>query len=300
MTVHDFRLACPARHLWRRGASPAAAPCLRCLPGEARSLGLGLPLAAMGRTCMGLRGAAPAVETLYHRATRSYFRRVGRFLCPSRLAAELVLRIGAPRSKVAVAPLPVAPIPLLAAVARRPRELLYAGRLSEEKGVPLLLDAAARLPDVRFVLAGDGPLAEPLRERARAERLRNVVLRGLLGPDELARALAAATLAVLPSVGVENSPLWMIEAMSAGRCVLAADQPAIREWVRDGRTGALFASGDAVDLARRAAALLADPAERERMERAGAELARRRHDPDRAVDRIEELYAEALARCGSR
>lgn len=302
MTVHDYRLGCPARHLWRRGSVPGGEgyPCRLCLPGETASLRIGLPLPALGRTCGGLRGAGPAVETFLHRAARSYFRHVARFLCPSRFAAELLLRIGAPRSKVALARLPVPPVRLPGVVHRRARELLYAGRLSEEKGVGLLLDAGARLPDARFVLAGDGPLTGTLRARARNEGLENVVFTGWVGREELARRLAAATLAVLPSVGVENAPLAMIEAMSAGRCVLAADQPAVREWIRDGRSGGLFAAGNAAALVSRATKLLADEVGRTRMEQAAVALAARRHDPDRTAERIEQLYAEAIAQCGSR
>ncbi len=94
--------------------------------------------------------------------------------------------------------------------------VLFAGRLVEKKGLPLLLEAAASTPDVRFVVAGDGPLRAML---ARAPS--NVVSLGYVGSERMAELYHAADAAVLPSKG-EGLPLFVQEAMACGLPVVVS------------------------------------------------------------------------------
>ena len=287
MTVHDYRLACPTKHFRR-----ADGLCTRCSPGRFHH--------AASPRCAGTGGAALAIESFVQRLLRRYFRWVDFFLCPTRYMREVLVGCGVPRSKAVVVPLPVRSISRPGDRDRSDRELLYVGRLTEIKGPQLMLELAERISDAKVTLVGGGELLEELRSEAKRRKLSNVTLTGTLAPAEVDRHLARATAVVVPSLCMENSPLAMLEAMSAGRCVIAPDQQPIREWVRDGETGRLFETGDADSLAGVARDVLNDPASRGEMESAASAMVARKHDPDRIVERTDSLYREAIRRCGLR
>lgn len=286
MTVHDYRLACPAKHFLS-----ATGVCMRCLPNRFYHAAL---------HCDGAGGVGLAVESYVQRFFRRYFRWVERFLCPSIFLRGVLRRAGADRHRLRVVRNPAEPVPLPADVPQGASELLFAGRLSWEKGPDLMLDLARRLPAARITIAGDGPLREGLRRGIGRGGLNNVRPAGHLGREELARLYARAAAVVVPSRCPENSPATLLEAMAAGRCVVAADHPPIREWVRDGATGRLFPPGNGEALARVCAELLADAPGRNRMAATGRDIVRRCHDPEAIVSQVEALYEEALAQCGSR
>jgi len=287
MTVHDYRLACPTKHFLRPDGV-----CYRCRPNRFYH--------AASPRCAGLDGAALALESTIQRLLRRYARGVDVFCCPSYFLAETLWRIGTPADKVAYVPNPVEPPAAGGNVRRQRRGLLFAGRLSAEKGAGLMLDLAAALGDATVVIAGDGPEAPDLRTAAQRRKLRNVRMVGRLDRDELAKAYARAAAVVLTSRWPENSPMTMLEAMAAGRCVIAPAHPPLREWITDRFTGRLFAPDDAADLARVAGEVLADPDAADAMGRAAAERVRRRHAPQAVCRRLDERYEQARRRCALR
>lgn len=121
-----------------------------------------------------------------------------------------------------------------------------AGRLEEHKGHAVLLDALgalkARQLDFVAVLAGEGPLREPLERRA--ERLglgRSVRFTGAV--EALGPLLLAADAVILPSLR-ETVPLTLLEALARGRPVIASRVGGIPELIEDGITGRLVPPGD--------------------------------------------------------
>jgi glycosyltransferase involved in cell wall biosynthesis len=123
----------------------------------------------------------------------------------------------------------------------RPR-VLFAGSLRPFKQPQLLVDAAARLPQADFVIAGDGPMAEELRARVQREGLCNVVLAGLLGAESLRQQYQRADVFLFPSAW-EGSPKVILEAAACGLPVIARKnyEP---ETVIHGQTGYLVASDE--------------------------------------------------------
>jgi 1,2-diacylglycerol 3-alpha-glucosyltransferase len=120
--------------------------------------------------------------------------------------------------------------------------LVYVGRLGREKGVPLLLDAVAGLPPrVQLLIVGDGPERRELE--AQVQRLSlggRVVFAGQLDHSHVVDALFACDLFVFPSQ-TETLGLAVLEAMAAGRAVVAVRGGATAEIVRDGETGRVVA-----------------------------------------------------------
>ena len=142
-----------------------------------------------------------------------------------------------------------------------PYTIGIAGRLSEEKNHDLFLRAARRALDggapLRFLVAGDGPLAAPLAARVAELGLASAVtLAGFLPREEfLARVHAVALCS-----RIENLPYSILEAMAWSRPVLATRVGGLPDLVEDGVTGWLVESDDEAALADRMARLAADPA----------------------------------------
>ncbi|HSU43634.1 MAG TPA: glycosyltransferase [Casimicrobiaceae bacterium] len=149
---------------------------------------------------------------------------------------------------------------IAAAGADAPPLVGYVGRLSPEKNPALFLHSAAlvhaRLPDVRFVVIGDGPLRAGLESLAARLRIGHVVTFAGECADMPAR-YAALDLMLLTSWH-EGTPLAVLEAMSCALPIVATDVGGVPELVVCGTTGWLVPAGDAVAMAERAIGLLQD------------------------------------------
>ncbi len=169
---------------------------------------------------------------------------------------------------------------------------LYAGRLEERKGVRDLLEAwkrtVARFGGARLAIAGEGPLREELERLARELGVEKTI--AFLGfQEQAADCLAAADAIVLPSLGMECSPLVTLEAMALGKPVAATSLPGLAEQIDHGVTGYLVKPGDAAALSRALVRLLIDRERRERMGAAARESWERLYSP-KAFD----LYFDVL------
>jgi glycosyltransferase involved in cell wall biosynthesis len=170
--------------------------------------------------------------------------------------------------------------------------VLTVARLDSAKGHAYLLRAAALLPDVDFRLAGDGPLRGPLQAQARALGLEHRV--AFLGQrDDVLALLASATLLALPSVN-EGLPLVVLEAMAAGRPVVASDVGGVSEAIIDGQTGILVPAADPARLAGAIRGLLEDRPRAERLAAAARTRAHREFTAETMVARTTAVYEELL------
>jgi glycosyltransferase involved in cell wall biosynthesis len=174
---------------------------------------------------------------------------------------------------------------------------LFAGRLAEQKRVDDLLMALDLLqhvqPDLRALIAGDGPLRERLEESACAYDLKKR-LRILGHRDDIPRLMAAADLVVLPS-SYEGLPNVVLEAMRFGKPVVATAAPGTTEAVVDGETGLLVPIGNPTLLARAIRDVVRDPALACRLGAAGRRHVEARFRADTMIALYAELY-EKLAR----
>lgn len=174
----------------------------------------------------------------------------------------------------------------------RPGELtvLYAGRLSEEKGASLLADAflAARERDPRLhlVLAGGGPEEETLRQRLGGHG----TFLGWLEGDGLARAYASADLFLFASA-TDTFGQVVLEAQASGLPVIAVDAGGPRTLIEDGRTGLLRGPEE---LANAVCELAASPVLRQRLGAAGLASVRAR-TWERSLEQLAAGYGRALA-----
>ena len=137
----------------------------------------------------------------------------------------------------------------------------FVGRLSTEKGISLFLDVAhdvaARLPESRFLVAGDGPLLEAMVKKSQNLEIPDRVLFAGFRED-IPDVLAAVDLMVLTST-CEGLPNAVLEAMAAGRPVIATRVGGCAELIEHGATGYLTEPGDREELTRRVTEVLSSP-----------------------------------------
>jgi glycosyltransferase involved in cell wall biosynthesis len=199
-------------------------------------------------------------------------------------------------TRVACVPHPASSGAAPAAVAERPNMVLFLGKLEQRKGVFDLLEAVAAarasVPDVRVVCAGDGDRAAVARYAERLGIADAVKFTGWVGPSGKRALLDAAAVFALPSYS-ESMPVSLIEAMAAGIPVVATGVGGIPEAITEGVTGFLVAPGDTSTLTRVLRKMLLDRALAARVGAAAREAARLRFAPDRALARLEAVYAEA-------
>jgi len=184
-------------------------------------------------------------------------------------------------------------------IADNPR-LVCVGRLVEQKGQLLILDALAGLRAegiaVDLVLVGDGPLRQSIEARAAAlgiaDRLR---ITGWMSNAAVRDEIVAGRVMLLPSFA-EGLPVVLMEALGLGRPAITTYVAGIPELVENGRNGWLIPAGS-VEAMQRAIkeALATGPEALARMGRAGAEAVAERHDASREASRLAEIFRRVVS-----
>jgi len=205
-TVHNYRHTCPAGTFFRDGQV-----CEECS-------GKRVPWPAVVHGCYRDSHMESAVMAAASFAHRSTWQLLDHFLPVSDYVAGHLVRAGMPHHKVTVKHNPVAdpgaPTPPGAGV-------LFAGRLSAEKGISLLLDAWRLVPPdcpLTLTIAGDGPEVDGVRAlESQDPRLRYV---GRLDREALHAAMRGSASVVVPSTCYEGAPMVVAEAFAHGRAVI--------------------------------------------------------------------------------
>ncbi len=189
-------------------------------------------------------------------------------------------------------------VPPLERVVDPSREtLLFVGRLERRKGLEPLVRAFLRLradrPRLRLLVVGEGAEGERCRALVPAQLRDDVVFLGRVPDAELPGCYRAADLYVSPALGGESFGIVLLEAMAAGRAVVASDLPGYRSVVADGQTGLLVPPGEPVALAAAIGQLLDDPVRRAGLAAAGQRAAAG-YDWSVVTATLRGLYREAL------
>lgn len=244
------------------------------------------PLVSIGETLRdrGLADRHPRRGALLARLERRLFRLPDLCLVDTRAHAEAWrAELGLDPARTLVVPAGAPSVYRHALPPYRPRaegplRVLYFGQFIPLHGLEVVLEAAARLADrsdIAFQLVGTGQMLEATRARAAALGLERVRFDPRWLPAEALAAehIAGADLCLgifgaQPKAGLVV-PFKVYTALAAGRPVLSADTPALRELLRPGEEVAAVPPADPAALAAAIRRLAADPAERERLARAG-------------------------------
>ena len=273
-TLHNYRLLCLPATL-----ELDQVVCERCV-GH-------VPIPGVIHACYRgshLGSAVVATSLVLHRALGT-FGKVRRFLPVSRFVLEMYERAGFdPRT------MQVKSNFAWGGAVRKGAgsHFLYAGRLSREKGLDVVLRAWE--PDLGTLLvAGPGPEEARLRERSTD----GVEFLGTVTPDRVQELMMGARAVVVPSRWFETSGRVVIEAGAAGVPVIASRIGALPEAIDDGSSGQLVDPDD-VAAWHDAIRSLLDDDESVRLGRGALDVWRSRYTPDRALTHLESIYAEAV------
>jgi glycosyltransferase involved in cell wall biosynthesis len=282
-TAHDVRFVCPSES----GVRKCGIVCQW----------------SFGPVCR-REGCVPLRKLLAQAPSRSLmkrlFRQAGWYLVtPSRALAENFSHFGIEPIHI---PNFVDPRPFEGGAApSHSRKILFVGSLYPSKGVSHLLSAMslvrADVPDATLEIIGDGPERGALERAAEGLGLEQAVLfRGAVAEEHTCAAYGTSRAVVLPSVVKENCPLVVLEAMAAGRPVVASRVGGVAELVRQGSSGILVPHGDPHSLARALREILRDGDLADRMGTEGTGIARREFSMRRHLESIISLYERALGR----
>jgi colanic acid/amylovoran biosynthesis glycosyltransferase len=181
---------------------------------------------------------------------------------------------------------------------------MQAGRLIDKKGLPVTLRAFAgflrRYPSATLTIAGEGPLLGDLQKLARELKIDNhVSFTGFISQAELRDIFYASHIFLHPSEtgsdgNQEGIPNSMLEAMASGLPVFATQHGGIPEAIENGVSGVLVPEHNADELARALINAAQDSAFLSRIARAGADAVGQKFDQRVQVQRLEDIYLQAM------
>ena len=275
-TLHNFRLLCPQAMLLRKGRV-----CESCVGRT--------PLRGVLHGCY--RGSRLATGILasslmLHRAAGTWANKVDRYIALNEFCRAKFVEGGLPAERIKVKPNFVE---LAAPAAAARRGLLFVGRLSEEKGIGVLADAARSIDADAIRVVGVGPAASQLTG------VLALVQVGELESEEVAAEMARAVALVMPSICYENFPRTLVEAFACGLPVVASRLGALAELVEDGVTGLHFEAGNAADFASKMQWALANPGYMAEMGRTARRVYERLYTPEINYEQLMAIYREAIA-----
>jgi glycosyltransferase involved in cell wall biosynthesis len=285
MTLHDYKLICPAYTLYTEGA-----PCERCRGGRYYN-------AVLHRCVKDSRAksALCAAEAYLHHFLRFDRDFVKFFIAPSEFLAAKMIEFGTD-------PRRVVHIPNFVEAGAAPASgepgpyFLYAGRVERVKGLGTLLRAVKESEIARgfeLRIAGDGEARREYEAWCGVNGLSNVRFLGHLSQEALKLELEAARFVVVPSEWHENAPLSVLEAAAHGKALVASDMGGLPEMVRDGETGVVFRAGSVEGLRAAVEGLLANPDRAREMGRNARALVMEKNSPDTHYRQLIELYERA-------
>lgn len=237
-TLHDYKLICPAYAC----RLPNGDNCELCVTGN---------LSVIKHRCMKgstLQSFIADVEARYWNKHR-LIPCADTFIMPSNFMHTMMHKAGYPEKKLItlcnfIDPIKLQTILNIGINSEREDYFCYIGRLSVEKGVESLLEAAHRA-NIKLKIAGNGPLKEQLQAKYASNK--NICFLGHLAPEDTAKLLINAKCSIMPSVCYENNPLGVIESLCAGTPVIGANIGGIPELI-DSDSGQTYTSGNIEEL----------------------------------------------------
>ena len=273
-TLHNFRLLCPQAMLLRNGQ--VCEDCVGRLPWRGAVRGCYRGSVAQSAVLAGM--------LVLHRGLGTWERKVNRFIALNEFCRNKFIQGGLPASRVVVKPnfvdLPAPP-------QRERRGLLFVGRLSPEKGLGVLAEAARSLAEAVTVV-GAGPMEQEL---SGAPGLR---LSGPLPMNEVLARMQESSALVMPSVWYENFPRTLVEAWASGLGVIASRLGAMADLIEDGVTGLLFEAGNAASLREKLMWALDHPQEMAAMGQRAREHYERHFTATQNLNQLVSIYSDAI------
>ena len=170
--------------------------------------------------------------------------------------------------------------------------VLYVGRLSEEKGVDVLINAWRFLEGIPLKIMGQGVQEEQLKGLARG--IKDIDFVGYVSQDEYHHYMSGARVIVLPSLCYESFPRVFVEACAYWIPAVASRLGSLQELVKDGENGLTFDPGNPHDLAQKMRHILNDENEWKRMREKALESYRIKYTPQKNYEMLKDIYNQVI------
>ena len=290
LSVANYRFACSNSFLYRDGHV-----CEDCLRRPVK-------WPAVRHRCYRQSAGQSAVvasSLTIHGLARTWAKHVDVLLAVSEAVRELVVEAGWPADLVHVRHNTVEPDPGVRPPGPDGGFALFVGRLSPEKGIETLVDAAAAVPGLPVRIVGDGPSRSDLERRARERGAGNVTFVGRRPRADVVAMMKEARVLVVPSVWHEPFGYVAVEAMACGLPVIASEAGGLRELV-DASVGRTFTAGDVPSLTAQLRWAEDRPAEVDALRAAARARFEARFSAEAGYDRLLDLYELGAERFAAR
>jgi len=258
-TLHDYKLICPNAQLYNQGKI-----CERCNRGEYYQCFLNKCMHnSRAKSFLGM------LEAYLHNTILKTYDQIDLFLAPSQFMKDTCVRFGIEEKRIKTiynfVPEDFLEGNFLSKEEKNEEDyLLYFGRLSEEKGVSLLLDALILSKEkIKLKIVGTGPNLKNLKKQIQKHNLvKKVELLGYKSGDELKKIILNSRAIVIPSLWPENMPFSLLEALSSGVPAIVSEVGGMPEIIKENINGFIFKRGDSSDLAKKINKLLKTDSEK--------------------------------------
>lgn len=279
-TLHEYRLFCPVSTFYRDNHI-----CVDCV-------GNRFWRAAVNRCNRNslARSLLSAAET-YVSHFAGAARAIDRFIAVSDYQRLKLVEAGVPAGKIRTIH-NFKDVSQITPAVGQGRHFLYFGRLERLKGLFTLLDAAAELPEVPLIIAGDGSARTELERVTESRGLDHVSFVGFQSGDALDELIRDSICTVLPSEWWETFGLTTLESFACGRPVIASRIGGIPEVITDGHDGLLIEPGSVEQLRQQLAWMAAHRDRAVEMGIEGRRTVERRFSPDTHYRKLLDVYTE--------
>jgi glycosyltransferase involved in cell wall biosynthesis len=230
LTTQDYKLICPNYKLFHHGHL-----CEDCKGGKFYS-------AVLNNCCHESRvfSLASAIEAYAHEQKNIYRKNIDRLIFSSGFMANKTQEFwGEKMIDYSILRNPFNPLKY--SVSNEQDDyIIYYGRLVDEKGVQILLQAMKNVPGVKLLIVGEGPYRSTLEKQAADLQLQNAKFLGAKWGEDLFKLVRRARFVVVPSIWHENFPFVICEAFSNGKAVLGSDRGGIPELLNNGEYGFVY------------------------------------------------------------
>jgi len=282
MALHDYKMVCPTYLMLRRGKI-----CEKCKRGR-------YYWCLINRCTKNsyLKSALNVLEMYLHHRILHIYDLVDVFISPSIFLKEKMKEMGFEK-KIFYLPHFINAEAYQQEYYFNEKTICYFGRLSQEKGLSLLIDAIRRL-NVLLKIIGDGPEKKNLEEKVRKENIKNVNFLGYKSQKELKEEIQKSLFVVLPSQSYETFGLTIIESFALGKPVIGSKIGAIPELVKDGRTGLTFEPRNAENLRDKIKYLINNREKISEMGKNAKKFVEKELNSERYYNQLMEIYQLAM------
>lgn len=289
MHLHDYKLICPNHSLFVKGKY-----CEKCAGKKYYN--------CIKNRCVknSLAGSILASLEMYlhHNILKIYEKSVARFIAPSRFMKDICVRFGQKTEQIEViynsysSNLKINGTDDFNESSINSSYILFFGRLSEEKGIDVLIRAIAGTKE-RLVIAGSGEEEEKLKTLA-TEIKAPVDFIGFKSGADLQKVISLAKAIAVPSIWAENMPLSLLEAMRLGKIAFVSNVGGLPEAIEDEKNGFLFKLGDFRELASKINFFSSLPEKTKKEMSDYAKLKAQEFSPDKNLNEVINLYKKVL------